>query len=179
MRAVTAMSSNVVAKAATIGPAAGDNSADVKRMTRDAPLWKHIATEDAQAREARHHLGFVGWGEPLPARRAPVRREIHLDHVGYVDSRDIDAIRLNPVRIRAEGQAEQILLIRNASSGLSAYLLNNLRIVARAGAAIEVLVHDSDEAFVKERVALTSDLHPRIGTIVFSVCRPRHRLARR
>ena len=51
-------------------------------------------------------------------------------------------------------------LISAASSGFSAYLREQLPSSLRAGAAVEVLVRDGDEAFVEERIALTRDLHP-------------------
>ena len=58
---------NVVAEAASIGPAAGNQSAIAERIL-DLAL-EHIAAEDAQAREARvvRILGSLG---PLPAKRA-------------------------------------------------------------------------------------------------------------
>ena len=45
-------------------------------------------------------------------------------------------------------------------------LAKELTSIARAGAAVEVLVHDSDEAFVEERVALARDLDPFTGDVL-------------
>ena len=53
---------------------------------------KHIAAEDAQAREARiiriRRMVGAAAGE-AHARR----REVHLDHIGDIDARDIGAVR--------------------------------------------------------------------------------------
>ena len=50
-------------------------------------------------------------------------------------------------------------LIRPASSGVGAWLLEDRRVHLGRGAAVEILVLDRDQAFVEERVALTGDLH--------------------
>ena len=110
---------NVVAEAAPVGPTAGDQSAVVNGSW--IWLWKRIATEDAQPRET----GII-WIRRVPRPAAGETharsRQVDLDQIGDVDTRDIGAICLNPVRIRAGGRPNTILLIRNASSGVSAYL---------------------------------------------------------
>ena len=40
-------------------------------------------------------------------------------------------------------------------------LAKEFRVIARTGATVAILVLDRDEGFVKERVALTPNLHPR------------------
>ena len=47
------------------------------------------------------------------------RREIHFDHVGNIDGRDIGPVVLNP------GIGSRTAVSSCASSGLSAYLLKN------------------------------------------------------
>ena len=53
-------------------------------------------------------------------RRTRSRREIHLDHVGDIDGRDI-----GPVVLDARYPAKHEDIKQRASSGLSAYLLKN------------------------------------------------------
>ena len=88
---------NVVAEAATIGPTAGDDSADVKRMPGNQSTWKRIATEDAQPREAGviriRRVPKADAGKTHARRRAAaIRAGLHED--------SLPAVRLAPVGAR-------------------------------------------------------------------------------
>ena len=53
---------HVVAEAAPVGPASGNDSADVERMTGNQ-LWKHIGLPKMLRREKPGSSGFVGCAE--------------------------------------------------------------------------------------------------------------------
>src|SRR5262245_47174505 len=82
---------HVIAKAPPVGPATRDKST-VAKWILDIAL-KHVAAEDAQAREAR--VIRIGRGIRAAASEAHAgSREVHLDHVGNIYGRDLGAVGL-------------------------------------------------------------------------------------
>ena len=142
---------HVIAKTPPVRPASGNNSADLNGSW--ISLWSTSPSKMLR-REKPSSSGFV-WVAKAAARQAHrVGREIHLDQIGDVDSRDIGSVSLD-----CRYPAKHERLSNRASSGLSAYFRMTC-IVARAGAAVEILVRNGDEGLVEERITLTPNLHP-------------------
>src|SRR5262245_18045868 len=100
-------------------------------------------------------------GKAAARQTSRVGREIHLDHIGDVNGRNISAVSLDARYVRLKDkEIEQPREFR-----LECILAEQLRIIAWAGATVEILVHNSNEGLVEKRVALTPNLHP-IGRAV-------------
>src|SRR5262245_2849863 len=123
-------------------------------MARRAAL-EDVASEDAQAREARV-IRVVRVGRPVARQTHRIGRKIDLDQVGDEDRRDVGAIRVRRRRQRVRLQNEPVderCQLRVHGVFAEDYVVN-----ARQRSAISVFIIDRDQSLVEERVALTGHL---------------------
>ena len=159
---------NVIAETSPVRPASGYQSAVLERILDLALKQIGGGAEDAQSREAGIiRIRGMRWAAPCKAHA--LRREVDLDQVGDIDGRDIGPLGCYGRRIQRRNQEG---INQGSKFWIKRILAKELIIHGRAGAAVKVLVHDGDEAFVEERVALASDLHPRRGGAVLLLIAP-------
>ena len=94
------------------------------------------------------------------------RREVHLDQIG-----DVDAGNVRSSSFYGRGRIvalENEKIYQRSEFRVLRVLAKEFAIRRGAGAAVKVLVHDGDEAFVEERVALSRDLDPFTNVLLFA-----------
>src|SRR5438132_1221233 len=142
----------IVAKTATVWPAAGNNAIAKARLDL---ADQSVAAKDAQAGEAR----VIRVGTLLSAiacQPARVGGQINFNQIGNKNSRDVSPTCLN-VRQRAieDNYVDQVRQFGSYRVSSEQRIIN-----LGAGAAVAILIGDGDQTLVEQRVALTCDLHP-------------------
>src|SRR6185369_2418854 len=145
---------NIVSKATTVGPSAGNESAILKRILNVA--LQYVAAEYAQSRITR--IVRITWTTTGQTHLSC--REIDLDQIRNVNAGNVTAVclrrhwRLKHEKIDQAGEFRRFSILSKEFS-----------IRARARAAVQILIGDRDESFVEQRIALACNLYKR--SIVF------------
>src|SRR5688572_5031482 len=142
---------NVIAKATAIGPTARNEPAVLKRILNVA--LQHVAAEDAQTRESG--VVRVGWIIRTTTRKPRfVRRQVNLNDIGNVNGCDVGAIVF-----RSNGCVENELVYQARQLRRLGVLSKQLAVARWACAAVQILIGNRHQAFVKKWISLARNLH--------------------
>src|SRR6476660_1345206 len=142
----------IVAKTATIRPTPGNNAIAKARLNL---ADQSVVAENAQPRKSRViRVGTLL--SPIAGQATGICRQINFDQIGNKDPCDVSAACLDVGQLTIEDD----LVDQSCQFGSYRILAKQVVIGLRTGAAVAILIGDSNQALVEERIALPGDLHP-------------------